>query len=70
MVETQQDEARQAIWALYKMTPCMPLMLRFAFHDAGTFNPMNDKTTGANGSIMTKEEIERDENKGLDFAKL
>jgi len=44
-----------------------PLMLRLAFHDAGSWNSKT-KTGGADGSIRFPEELARDENKGLQVA--
>jgi|GEM_PF-298946 len=44
-----------------------PLMLRLAFHDAGSYVAKTGKG-GANGSVRLPEELAREENKGLDIA--
>jgi hypothetical protein len=44
-----------------------PLMLRHAFHDAGSFQK-SDNSGGANGSIMLAQELSRSENVRLDTA--
>ena len=53
---------------LYNKTECMPLMLRFAWHDAGTFDKSSG-TGGPNGSIRFAKEISQNPNKGLDYAR-
>lgn len=53
---------------LFDETPCMPIMVRLGWHDAGTYN-VNDNTGGANGSIRFKPESEHDANNGLDKAR-
>ena len=35
--------AKKPFFDLYYRTPCMPLMLRFAFHDAGTYCAKDNK---------------------------
>ncbi|CAE5987953.1 unnamed protein product [Arabidopsis arenosa] len=42
---------------------CAPIMLRLAWHDAGTYDAKK-KTGGPNGSIRFKEELNRPHNKG------
>jgi hypothetical protein len=44
-----------------------PLMLRHAFHDAGSFQK-SDNSGGPNGSIMLAQELSRPENVRLDTA--
>lgn len=46
----------------------MPIMVRLAWHDAGTYN-VNDGTGGANGTIRFKPESEHGANNGLDIAR-
>lgn len=53
---------------LYKTTPCMPLMVRLAWHDAGTYNAA-DGTGGANGSIRFSPEADHGANNGLGKAR-
>lgn len=49
---------------LFNRTPCMPLLARFAFHDAGSHD-VNTGTGGANADIRFKQVMSRNENKGL-----
>ncbi|KAA0154565.1 hypothetical protein FNF27_02293 [Cafeteria roenbergensis] len=51
---------------LYKKTPCMPIMVRLAWHDAGTFN-VKDGTGGTNASIRFSE-MAHAANSGLNIA--
>jgi len=46
----------------------MPMMLRYAWHDAGTYNKEN-KTGGPNGSIRHDTEFSHGANTGLDTAR-
>jgi L-ascorbate peroxidase len=41
---------KEAFYGLYRTTPCMPIMLRYAWHDAGTYDKATN-TGGANASI-------------------
>eukprot|EP00232_Nephroselmis_pyriformis_P025959 CAMPEP_0182859256 /NCGR_PEP_ID=MMETSP0034_2-20130328/4181_1 /TAXON_ID=156128 /ORGANISM="Nephroselmis pyriformis, Strain CCMP717" /LENGTH=336 /DNA_ID=CAMNT_0024990827 /DNA_START=108 /DNA_END=1114 /DNA_ORIENTATION=+ len=59
-VESVSNDLRE----LYKSNQCMPLMLRLAWHDAGTYSKW-DKTGGANGSIRFPPEREHPANAGL-----
>ena len=59
--------AKKPFFDLFYRTPCMPLLLRAAFHDAGTYDPSTN-TGGPRGSLRFKNELSRDENKGLKFA--
>lgn len=75
MSATQPDNAstleaavRADLAALFEATPCMPIMVRLAWHDAGTYNAA-DKTGGANGSIRFAPEAEHGANNGLDNAR-
>merc|ERR1712183_339962 len=43
---------------------CAPIMLRLAWHDAGTYD-VNTKTGGPNGSIRSEEEYSHGSNNGL-----
>ncbi|CAG9334324.1 unnamed protein product [Blepharisma stoltei] len=53
--------------AAFARTP-LPLYLRIAFHDAGTFDKFTN-TGGPNGSILNATELARDENKGISTVK-
>ena len=58
--------AKKPFFDLFYVTPCMPQLLRAAFHDAGTFC-VDTKTGGANGSLRLKAELNREENSGLQW---
>eukprot|EP00884_Botryococcus_braunii_P005428 jgi/Botrbrau1/14887/Bobra.0248s0006.1 len=60
------EKARAEIAQIVKKEQATPLFIRLAFHDAMTHE--TGKTTGANGSIRTKQEIARPENQGLSKA--
>lgn len=62
-----EDDVRQDLIKLYETTPCMPIMVRLAWHDAGTYNAA-DKTGGANGSIRFNPEKSHGANSGLNIA--
>ncbi|KAL9229619.1 hypothetical protein vseg_005067 [Gypsophila vaccaria] len=59
------ERARRDLRALIFSTQCAPVMLRLAWHDAGTYD-VKTKTGGPNGSI--KYELSHSANKGLDIA--
>ncbi|XP_058081481.1 probable L-ascorbate peroxidase 4, peroxisomal [Magnolia sinica] len=61
------EKARRDLRALISSKNCAPIMLRLAWHDAGTYD-VKTKTGGPNGSIRTKEEYTHDANKGLQIA--
>ena len=53
---------------LFETTPCMPIMVRYAWHDAGTYDKIS-KTGGANASIRFDSELGHDANAGLAFSR-
>ncbi|XP_010446847.1 PREDICTED: L-ascorbate peroxidase 5, peroxisomal [Camelina sativa] len=61
------EKARRDLRALISSKNCAPIMLRLAWHDAGTYDAKK-KTGGPNGSIRFKEELNRSHNKGLEKA--
>ncbi|PIA57378.1 hypothetical protein AQUCO_00600248v1 [Aquilegia coerulea] len=61
------DKARRDLRALISSKNCAPIMLRLAWHDAGTYD-VNTKTGGANGSIRNDEELKHSANSGLKIA--
>jgi L-ascorbate peroxidase len=61
------DKARRDLRSLISTKNCAPIMLRLAWHDAGTYD-VNTKTGGANGSIRNDEELAHDANNGLKIA--
>uniref|UniRef100_K3YJ02 L-ascorbate peroxidase n=1 Tax=Setaria italica TaxID=4555 RepID=K3YJ02_SETIT len=63
----QVDRARRQLRALISNKGCAPIMLRLAWHDAGTYD-VNTKTGGANGSIRFEEEYTHGSNAGLKIA--
>ncbi|KAB1207545.1 L-ascorbate peroxidase 3, peroxisomal [Morella rubra] len=58
------DKARRDLRALIASRNCAPIMLRLAWHDAGTYD-VKTKTGGPNGSIRTEEEYSHGSNAGL-----
>ncbi|KAH9622517.1 hypothetical protein KSS87_008682 [Heliosperma pusillum] len=60
----QIDKARRDLRALISNRNCAPLMLRLAWHDAGTYDAKT-KTGGPNGSIRNEEEFAHGANNGL-----
>lgn len=64
---TLESEARAAIVDLYKRTPCMPLMVRLAWHDSGTYDA-EAKSGGANGTVRFAPESQHFANTGLEKA--
>ncbi|CAH2076548.1 unnamed protein product [Thlaspi arvense] len=61
------EKTRRDLRALISSRSCAPIMLRLAWHDAGTYDAKK-KTGGPNGSIRFKEELNRPHNKGLEKA--
>ncbi|KAM7470927.1 hypothetical protein LguiA_009110 [Lonicera macranthoides] len=61
------DKARRDLRALISYKNCAPIMLRLAWHDAGTYD-VNTKTGGPNGSIKNEEEYSHGSNNGLKIA--
>ncbi|GMH16363.1 hypothetical protein Nepgr_018204 [Nepenthes gracilis] len=58
------DKARRDLRALISSRNCAPIMLRLAWHDAGTYDAKT-KTGGPNGSIRNEEECSHGSNNGL-----
>lgn len=61
------EKARRDLRALISTRNCAPLMLRLAWHDAGTYD-VKTNTGGPNGSIRTEKELNHAANKGLKTA--
>ncbi|GER42335.1 ascorbate peroxidase [Striga asiatica] len=61
------ERARRELRALIASKNCAPIMLRLAWHDAGTYD-VNSKTGGPNGSIRNEEECAHGANNGLKIA--
>ncbi|XWS62648.1 hypothetical protein CRYUN_Cryun06bG0028700 [Craigia yunnanensis] len=61
------DKARRNLRALIASKNCVPIMLRLAWHDAGTYD-VGTKTGGPNGSIRNEEEYTHGSNNGLKIA--
>lgn len=61
------DKARRDLRALIAYKNCAPIMLRLAWHDAGTYDKTT-KTGGPNGSIRNEEEYSHGANNGLKIA--
>jgi L-ascorbate peroxidase len=61
------DKARRDLRAFIASKSCAPIMLRLAWHDAGTYD-VNTKTGGPNGSIRYEEEHTHGSNAGLKIA--
>ncbi|KAK7309372.1 hypothetical protein RJT34_06037 [Clitoria ternatea] len=61
------EKARRDLRALISNRNCAPLMLRLAWHDAGTYDAKT-RTGGPNGSIRNKHELNHNANKGLEKA--
>ena len=59
---------RAELSKLYDSTPCMPIMVRIGWHDAGTYN-VHDDTGGANASIRFAPESGHGANNGLEVAR-
>lgn len=63
----QIDKARRDLRAFIAFKNCAPIMLRLAWHDAGTYDATT-KTGGPNGSIRFEEEYSHGANSGLKIA--
>ncbi|ESQ53491.1 hypothetical protein EUTSA_v10025942mg [Eutrema salsugineum] len=61
------EKTRRDLRALISSRNCAPIMLRLAWHDAGTYDAKK-KTGGPNGSIRFKDELNRSHNNGLEKA--
>jgi L-ascorbate peroxidase len=61
------EKARRELRALISNKNCAPIMLRLAWHDAGTYDAKT-KTGGPNGSIRNEEEYTHGANSGLKIA--
>ncbi|XP_057545144.1 L-ascorbate peroxidase 3-like [Amaranthus tricolor] len=61
------EEARRDLRALISSKQCAPIMLRLAWHDAGTYD-VRTKTGGPNGSIRNEHELKHTANNGLKIA--
>ncbi|KAF4377619.1 hypothetical protein G4B88_006899 [Cannabis sativa] len=61
------EKARRDLRALISSKNCAPIMLRLAWHDAGTYD-VNTKTGGPNGSIRNEHELGHGANSGLKIA--
>ncbi|KAF5735940.1 hypothetical protein HS088_TW14G00070 [Tripterygium wilfordii] len=61
------EKARRDLRALISSKNCAPIMLRLAWHDAGTYDAKK-KTGGPNGSISNEEELKHSANNGLKIA--
>ncbi|KAL1833269.1 hypothetical protein DCAR_0103346 [Daucus carota subsp. sativus] len=63
----QIDKARRQLRGFIANKNCAPIMLRLAWHDAGTYDK-NTKTGGPNGSIRNEDEFSHGSNNGLKIA--
>ncbi|MED6211907.1 L-ascorbate peroxidase 3 [Stylosanthes scabra] len=63
----QIEKARRELRALISSRNCAPLMLRLAWHDAGTYDAKT-RTGGPNGSIRNQQELNHEANRGLETA--
>ncbi|KAL9258278.1 putative L-ascorbate peroxidase 3, peroxisomal [Drosera capensis] len=63
----QIDGACRHLCALIFTKQCAPIMLRLAWHDAGTYDAKT-RTGGPNGSIRNEEELNHEANRGLKIA--
>ncbi|XP_050229398.1 L-ascorbate peroxidase 3, partial [Mercurialis annua] len=61
------EKARRDLRALISSKNCAPIMLRLAWHDAGTYDAKT-KTGGPNGSIRNEREYNHEANNGLKIA--
>ncbi|MQL70687.1 hypothetical protein Taro_003004 [Colocasia esculenta] len=61
------EKARRDLRSLISSKGCAPIMLRLAWHDAGTYDKKT-KTGGPNGSIRNEEEYKHSANAGLKIA--
>ncbi|XP_043696839.1 L-ascorbate peroxidase 3-like [Telopea speciosissima] len=63
----QIEKARRDLRVLISFKNCAPIMLRLAWHDAGTYDAKTN-TGGPNGSIRSEEEYMHGANNGLKIA--
>ncbi|KAF3440319.1 hypothetical protein FNV43_RR18603 [Rhamnella rubrinervis] len=61
------EKARRDLRALISSNRCAPIMLRLAWHDAGTYDAKT-RTGGPNGSIRNPQELSHEANRGLKIA--
>ncbi|EXC35332.1 L-ascorbate peroxidase 3 [Morus notabilis] len=61
------EKTRRDLRALISGKNCAPIMLRLAWHDAGTYDAKT-KTGGPNGSIRNRKELSHSANNGLQIA--
>ncbi|ESQ50858.1 hypothetical protein EUTSA_v10022797mg [Eutrema salsugineum] len=61
------EKARRELRSLIAKKNCAPIMLRLAWHDAGTYDAKS-KTGGPNGSIRNETEYSHGANSGLKIA--
>jgi L-ascorbate peroxidase len=61
------EKARRSLRAFIAEKNCAPIMLRLAWHDAGTYD-VNTRTGGPNGSIRAEREYSHGANAGLKIA--
>ncbi|KAI3913952.1 hypothetical protein MKW98_010764 [Papaver atlanticum] len=61
------EKAREDLSELITSKKCAPIMLRLAWHDAGTYDAKT-KTGGPNGSIRHDNELKHGANTGLNLA--
>lgn len=62
-----ESDVREELKVLYDDKPCMPIMVRLAWHDSGTYNH-EDGSGGPNASIRFQPEKGHGANNGLDIA--
>ncbi|GJD11482.1 L-ascorbate peroxidase 3, peroxisomal [Galdieria sulphuraria] len=62
-----EQRVRTRLIKLFEQTPCMPIMVRLAWHDAGTYDAQTG-TGGVNGSIRFEPELKHGANNGLKIA--
>lgn len=68
MTDAVEIKARELILALYAGVKCMPIMVRLAWHDSGSYSA-KDNTGGANATIRFAPESEFEANNGLGIAR-
>ncbi|KAL1566641.1 L-ascorbate peroxidase 3 [Salvia divinorum] len=65
--EKEMERARRDLRALISSKTCAPIMLRLAWHDAGTYDAKTE-TGGPNASIRNQAELSHAANAGLNIA--